>query len=66
MRIYNITKGQLITLWAFGFFFWVWVGDLSSIKISDSFRIDPFLLILLIPFILIFYTIGWKNDHDNE
>jgi len=68
--IYNITKGQLITLWIFGgilwllpvksfyYAFWVYGSDdwLDVTKLDDG-----YFLLLLVPAILIFYTIGWRN-----
>ena len=58
MKIYNITRGQLITLWVFGFFLWVW-------SLSDATGWDPSvlgqILCFIIPAVLIFYTIGWRN-----
>ena len=55
--IYSITKGQLITLWFFGTIGWLFAGLVLLNEI-----ISALLYIFLIPFILIFYTIGWRNS----
>ena len=55
-NIYNISKGQLITIWGLGIVFWI-----SSFLLSDSSELLGLFFIILIPFVLIFYTIGWKN-----
>ncbi len=60
MNIYKITKGQLITLWVFGILFWFWAIDQSDSYYSNYNFISS-ALVFLIPFGLIFYTIGWKN-----
>lgn len=67
--IYAISKGQLITLWVFGALVWWWAINGScnwyaqclpllnqqvSLNLVDA-------LAFTIPFILIFYTIGWYN-----
>jgi len=58
MKIYNITKGQLITIWVIG-------GIVSFYELFMF--IDSYdggihaLFCFLIPLILIFYTLGWKN-----
>lgn len=54
-NFYNITKGQLITLLIFGGI--GWVVALTEIDYEDS----AVFFAILIPAILIFYTIGWKN-----
>jgi hypothetical protein len=59
--MYNITKGQIITIWVFGSLLWVatFFCVLDSYS-SISGKIWSFLF-LAIPFILVFYTIGWRN-----
>jgi hypothetical protein len=61
MKIYNITKGQLITVFIFGTIIWI----ISLIRLSfnthpHSPPVEVWLL-LTIPFALIFYILGWKN-----
>jgi len=67
MKIYNIVKGQLITIWVFGliatficFVFMMNSDDLSGWAI----------IFIFIPCLLIFYTIGWrahrKQSIDNK
>lgn len=53
--MYQITTGQLITLWTFGVFL-VFVALLTV-------ESEPFsgLLIPLVPGFVVFYTLGWKN-----
>ncbi len=56
MKIYNITKGQYITVLVFGIV--VWLFSIAEIGAG----IDYWgILFLVIPFILVFYTIGWRN-----
>lgn len=57
MNIYNISKGQLITLWFFGVI--LWFGDAGYA--SDSSSGFALFLVVLIPAALVFYTIGWRN-----
>jgi len=67
--IYNISKGQLITLWFFGAIGWFWALDNRYGCIKESLlpclnlKSNPEyeVLLWLIPLILVFYTIGWKN-----
>ena len=56
-KIYNISKGQLATLWIFGVL--ALIGVLGILNYSLS--IAEGSLMILIPFALIFYTIGWRN-----
>lgn len=60
-NFYKITKGQLITLWVFGIIFIL--GDL--IYVLDQYSPSGFsiFLLLLIPAVLIFYTVGWKSHN---
>lgn len=57
MKIYNITRGQLITIWVFGL-----IATFASLAELDSY--DPSgwatIFLILIPFALVFYTIGWR------
>ena len=61
MNIYNITIGQLITLWVLGFF--VWLAVVNNLDNAHDLRsID--LLFVFIPALLIFYTLGWRNNRN--
>jgi len=55
MNIYNITKGQLITVWVIGTIlcFHAFVISMDTQK--------SIIFCFLIPPVLIFYTLGWKN-----
>ncbi len=58
MKLYNITKGQLISLWIFGilmFFF-----SLDGLN-SYSPNVINYVGVFLVPAVLVFYTIGWRN-----
>lgn len=59
MKIYKILKGQLITLLVFCCLFWLVI----LIKTLDEYEPSNFsiFLIFFIPFILVFYVIGWLN-----
>jgi len=57
--MYNITKGQLITIWIIGIvlsFYELFHG--LSIEEHGGFHITLF---LVIPLLLIFYSLGWKS-----
>ena len=56
-NIYKITKGQLITIIVFGVIGWL----VALLQTEDSgFAI---FLSVVIPMVLVFYTIGWKNSN---
>ncbi len=55
-NIYNITKGQIITIWIFGIF--LWLSLVQELEWSDYFS----LVFFGVPALLIFYTIGWRNN----
>jgi len=57
MKIYNMTKGQLITLWAFGVLYWL----LNFFALTERESLVSVVLFVLIPAFLIFYTLGWIN-----
>lgn len=64
MYMYNITRGQLITLWVFGIIAW-----LVSLVISiDSYGVAGFAiaLLIIIPAGLTFYTVGWKSKNKTK
>ena len=58
MKFYNITKGQMITVWAFGF----------SLSISGNESGDKYITFFAIPilFFIVFYSIGWINYQKNK
>jgi len=63
-KIYNISIGQLITLWVFGvastfLAFLAVFGFLDNELVLSAFLAA--FMVVFIPFLLIFYTIGWKN-----
>lgn len=65
---YSISKGQFITLWAFSVLIWIRVINHSCVWykfcVSDDTEIADWLSFIL-PFLLIFYTIGWiKHKKD--
>ncbi|MFZ5559493.1 MAG: hypothetical protein ACOZAL_01735 [Patescibacteria group bacterium] len=59
MKIYNITKGQLITIWIFGGF----LGLILLFQSEDWGQEAKAYYSLIIFFLLIFYTIGWKREN---
>ncbi len=59
--MYNTTKGQLITIWVFGLFLWVVTFFCGVYSYSSIFDKIWLFLFLVIPFIVVFYTIGWRN-----
>lgn len=54
-NIYKVTNGQLIVIWVFGI-----IGFLISIDQLDYSGFATF-LVVLIPALLLFYTIGWRH-----
>lgn len=56
--MYNITRGQLITCWIFGTIAFFIFGGLAE----NSDETINYLLGILIPFLLVFYTLGWRNN----
>lgn len=56
-KIYNITVGQLATLWIFGGLGWF----LTLQPAFDYGSGFAWFLFIFIPFAIIFYTIGWRN-----
>lgn len=73
-NIYNITKGQLITLWVFGGVGIYWAMQESCNWYRYCYRGLAALAegrtglsvadaaIFVITFALVFYTIGWRNN----
>lgn len=59
-NIYKITKGQLITIWIFGI-----IGFFIALEQAEYSGFATF-LVILIPALLIFYTIGWNVSNENK
>src|SRR3989339_536048 len=64
MKIYKITKGQLITLWMFGVLFFL--GNLLYVFGQYSPSGFSLFLLLLVPAMLVFYTVGWKSHNPKK
>ena len=63
-NFYNITLGQLITVWVFGFFsLLLSAGGMAEEPSNTAFYL---FLVSFIHFALIFYTIGWRNNRKKE
>jgi len=65
-KIYDISKGQAITLWVF--FVPIWLISIIRIIFWEG-RNSLFVPVCLfwgIPFVLIFYTLGWKNNKNKQ
>jgi hypothetical protein len=58
LKLYNITKGQLVTIWVFGIL--ISLACLVNLGGYDP-QVWSQVGIFLVPGILIFYTLGWKN-----
>ena len=59
MKIYQISRGQLLTIWAFGLLLW-FVSLVQADELQDA--IWTLFLIAIVP-ALVFYTLGWRNAH---
>lgn len=61
-NLYNITKGQLITLWIFGV-----IGELLALDEASSYKgyEGAGFIAWILPMVLIFYTLGWLNDKNH-
>lgn len=63
-NIYDITKGQMITVWIFGFIGVLWIAS------SDFYAYNAFVEFLGglfawgLAFAVVFYTIGWRNKRN--
>jgi hypothetical protein len=58
MKLYNITGGQLVTIWVFGILItFTCLVNLGSYDPQIWSQVGVF----LIPGLLVFYTLGWKN-----
>lgn len=71
--MYKITKGQLIILWIIGVALFVsgWSSAINdytyhNADTSELTHIWLFCLTVLIPLILIFYTLGWRNNKKKD
>lgn len=59
MKIYKITLGQLITMWILGVVLTHILSD--AIIFNPEYKTLLLILFIMIPFSLIFYSIGWKK-----
>lgn len=62
--MYNITRGQLVTLWVFGLLIWLW-SVATALTYSYEASGEDF-LVWFVPFVLIFYTIGWRQKNSSK
>jgi len=62
MKVYNVTKGQLITIWVFGL-----IATFVALVELDSYNPSGWatVFLILIPATLVFYTIGWRVYEKN-
>ncbi len=57
-KFYSISLGQLITMWFFGI-----IGTFISFGMALDGENSFFIILVIgIPFFLVFYTIGWKGN----
>ena len=70
-NLYDITKWQFITLWIFSVVAWIlivqescnWYKDCNIFSIGATINTPVYdWLAILIPFVVLFYTIGWRNN----
>jgi hypothetical protein len=68
--MYNITKGQLIVIWCVGAIIcnssWSFFANTQVIiewMIPVPLQILAAAIFVLLPFVLLFYTLGWRNYH---
>lgn len=59
-NLYNISKGQLTAIWVFGT-----IAELYFIGYSTY---DSFygMLTVVLPFLIVFYTLGWVRKQEKE
>jgi len=62
-NLYDISRGQLITLWVFGLIFFVAVANRADATDASVFVL---FLAVFVPFSLVFYTLGWRNKNKKE
>jgi len=60
-NIYNITKGQVYTLWVFGFLSTFW-----ALSMAESGSGMGIFFAILIPSLIFFYTLGWGNANKKQ
>lgn len=60
--MYRITLGQLITAWIFGFFGWLFTSE-RALEYGETI---PIFIFILVPFFLIFYTLGWNKARKDK
>jgi len=58
MKLYDITKSQLIIIWVLGIIVWLW----SGVEAETNGGLYM-LIFLILPFILLFYSLGWRKKH---
>jgi len=68
-NLYKITKEQLIVIWVFGVIGEIWLliqinsrTLIPSIGSTKDLTIEMF-IIWLLPMLLIFYTLGWRENN---
>ena len=57
-NFYNVSQGQLITMWVFGVIGWLYAYNGS---LNDYVNALLNFSLWFIPFFLVFYTVGWLN-----
>ncbi|HEY9583838.1 MAG TPA: hypothetical protein VJI66_02650 [Candidatus Paceibacterota bacterium] len=72
MKIYNISKGQFVTVWIFSITIWVLIINKSCNWYKEFYRCPPPALssntssydwlAVIVPFVIVFYTIGWMSN----
>ncbi len=58
MKIYNINKWQLLTLWVL-----IVVLFLTGFISGEDAFVYPIITIFVFPILGVFYTIGWVTNH---
>lgn len=58
-NFYDISKGQMTTIWIYGVIVILTLGALSEERLSSGIAVYLFLTTL---FFIVFYTIGWRNN----
>ncbi|MEK7646456.1 MAG: hypothetical protein AAB381_02065 [Patescibacteria group bacterium] len=60
--MYNISKGQLVTVWVFAVFIFFWAMNENEYSSNSFYAFFG----LTIPFVVIFYTVGWRNNKNKK
>lgn len=63
-NFYNITRGQLIAIWVFGIPMAYFIPLL--LDINGGSPLFGGLILFGFPFLIIFYTLGWRNRGGNK